>query len=326
MAHVTHRDLLFPIVVKFWGVRGSFPTSDVRIGGHTTCLTLQFPDQLIIFDTGSGMIDLGNHLLEPALVPGTTLKDIEVFTKVWLGQTGNKPEDLGRALQERFQGKNGGVNATVIHSHVHKDHLDGLTAFKPVFRPDTELTFIGSRHNDLTIEQVMERFVFTPPVFPVPWKVLGSRRTMREIAPSGDTFTIPCAVGDDIRVRMLPMNHPNQAYGYRFEWGGRVIAVTLDHEHGHDFDRNVVELADNADLWITEAQYTDAQYARCKGFGHISETAAAAHAKAAKPRLVYTTHHDPDAGFDDVQQIARTIQEFSGVEARYAWQGSEVHV
>lgn len=326
MAHVTQHDQLFPIIVKFWGVRGSFPTSDVRIGGHTTCLTLQFPDQLVIFDTGSGMIDLGNRLLEPALVPGTTFKDIEVFTKFWLAQLGNQPENLGSSLQERFQGKNGGVRGTVIHSHVHKDHLDGLTAFKPVFRPDTELTFIGARHNDLTIEQVMERFVFAPPVFPVPWKFLGSKRTMREIASDGDHFTIPCAIGGDIKVSMLPMNHPNQAYGYRFEWGGRVIAVTLDHEHGHAFDENVVTLATGADLWITEAQYTNEQYARCKGFGHISETAAAVHAKAAKPSLIYTTHHDPDADHDVVQQIARTIHEYSSVETRPAWQGGEVHV
>lgn len=325
MAHVTRQDISFPIVVKFWGVRGSFPTQDTRIGGHTTCITLKFADQLVILDTGSGMIDLGDQLLSPSLPAGTSLMDIEAFMKSWLSRPNIKLDGLGPALQEQFKGSNGGVQATVIYSHTHKDHLDGITAFKPVFRPDTNLHMIGSRHDGLTIPEIMERFVFVPPVFPVPWKVLGSKRTYQEIKP-GETFTISCSLGD-IEVLMLPMNHPNQAFGYRFMWRGKVVTVTMDHEHGHEeFDKNVVKLAHEADLWITEAQYTNAQYERAKGFGHISESAAAVHAKAAKPRLVYTAHHDPNATYDDVQQIARTIQDVSGIETRFAWQGSEIHV
>lgn len=324
MAHRTHNDLSFPVIVKFWGVRGSFPTQDTRIGGHTTCLTLKFGDQLIIFDTGSGMIDLGDQLLSPSFPPGTSVKDVETFMKFWLSRPNMKLDDLGAALQEQFRGHNGGVRATVIHSHVHGDHLHGMAAFKPVFMPSTELHMIGATHDGLSIPEVMERFVFAPPVFPVPWDKLASKRTHQQIEP-GEKFTIPCSLGD-IEALMLPMNHPNQAYGYRFEWRGKVIAVTLDHEHGHAFDKNVVRIAEGADLWITEAQYTDEQYARCAGYGHISESAAAEHAKAAKAQLVYTTHHDPGADFDVVHQIARTIQAHAEVETRPAMQGSEIHV
>jgi phosphoribosyl 1,2-cyclic phosphodiesterase len=312
------------IVAKFWGVRGSFPTGDARIGGHTSCLTLQFPGQLVILDTGSGMIDLGDELISPSFSPGTSVSDVETFVKIWLGQKGNKPEGLGQALGGRFKSANGGVRATVITSHVHGDHLFGIQAFKPVFMPTTNLHFIGATHNGLTIQDVMERFVFAPPVFPVPWGALASTCTHQQIE-VGERFEIPTGDGN-VKVWMLPMNHPNQAYGFRFEYKGRVIAVTMDHEHGHEFDQNIVKLADGADLWITEAQYTDEQYQRCVGFGHISESAAAKQAREARPKLIYTTHHDPNANFDTVQQIARTIEESAQVDTRFAWQGAEVHV
>jgi len=288
-------------------------------------MTIRIADQLIVFDTGSGMIDLGNKLIQSSLPPDLSPQDMGRFIQRWLAVTGHQPNDLGSALVDQLLKTDDELRLTVISTHVHKDHLDGITAFKPVFSPKTHIHMIGCTHDGLNLHEVMERFVFAPPVFPVPWAGLASERTLQMIKP-GERFTIPCSVGGDIKVWMLPMHHPNQAYGYRLEWQGTVIAVTFDHEHGHEFDDNIVRLADGADLWVTEAQYTDAQYLRSVGFGHISESAAAAHAKDAKPGLIYTTHHDPDATFDHVQQIAQTIQDVSGVHTRFATQGQKVIV
>ena len=53
--------------IKFWGVRGSIPTPGdrfVKFGGNTSCVELNVNDQVIIFDMGSGLMNLGNHLLK----------------------------------------------------------------------------------------------------------------------------------------------------------------------------------------------------------------------------------------------------------------------
>ena len=53
--------------IKFWGVRGSIPTpgdSFVKFGGNTSCVELHVNDQIIIFDMGSGLMNLGNQLLK----------------------------------------------------------------------------------------------------------------------------------------------------------------------------------------------------------------------------------------------------------------------
>lgn len=51
--------------VKFWGVRGSVPTPIVehqRYGGNTVCVEVTIDDQRIIFDGGTGLVVLGQHL------------------------------------------------------------------------------------------------------------------------------------------------------------------------------------------------------------------------------------------------------------------------
>ena len=53
--------------IKFWGVRGSIPTPGdrfVKFGGNTSCVELNVNDQVIVFDMGSGLMNLGNHLLK----------------------------------------------------------------------------------------------------------------------------------------------------------------------------------------------------------------------------------------------------------------------
>lgn len=51
--------------IKFWGVRGSVPTpiaANRRYGGNTACVEIQIDGQHIIFDGGTGLVELGQHL------------------------------------------------------------------------------------------------------------------------------------------------------------------------------------------------------------------------------------------------------------------------
>jgi len=304
---------------KFYGVRGSFGINDPRIGGHTTCHTLKFGKRLIIFDTGSGMIDIGNELMKQYLTPGTTIRDVDMFLNRYMTAK-SRIEDLGNAMVDSgLLNLEEELYVDIMYSHVHMDHLMGLAAFKPIFSPKTHINFFGGMHDGMTIEEVSQRNVFVHPIFPVKHEWLASKRTYTTFKPE-DEFTLDCDIGGKIAVKILPMNHPNQSYGYRFEWAGNVVAVTLDHEHDHEYDRNIVELWDGASIVVTEAQYDQEMYKTRKGFGHITARAAARHAQTAQPKLIYTTHHDPDADFALVEAIARTIQVRSGVETRYAMQ------
>lgn len=55
------------ITLTFWGTRGSLPCSGpqyTRYGGNTSCLELRLGEHLVILDAGSGIRDLGEHLLK----------------------------------------------------------------------------------------------------------------------------------------------------------------------------------------------------------------------------------------------------------------------
>jgi len=57
--------------VRFWGVRGSIacPGPDtVKYGGNTSCLEIRCGERLLIFDAGTGLRALGNHLAPEAPV------------------------------------------------------------------------------------------------------------------------------------------------------------------------------------------------------------------------------------------------------------------
>ena len=64
--------------VKIRGVRGSYPVADKRFlkyGGNTACVEINVNGNLIIIDAGTGLIGLGNELLQRYVESGTTLTD-----------------------------------------------------------------------------------------------------------------------------------------------------------------------------------------------------------------------------------------------------------
>ncbi|MGB3494695.1 MAG: hypothetical protein WBA57_18350, partial [Elainellaceae cyanobacterium] len=51
--------------IKFWGVRGSIPTpgeNTVLYGGNTACIEISIQGTRLIFDAGTGLRVLGEHL------------------------------------------------------------------------------------------------------------------------------------------------------------------------------------------------------------------------------------------------------------------------
>lgn len=51
--------------IRVWGVRGSFPIPDAHFltyGGNTSCISAECGEQLVVFDAGSGLVQLGETL------------------------------------------------------------------------------------------------------------------------------------------------------------------------------------------------------------------------------------------------------------------------
>ena len=98
--------------ITFWGVRGTLPTPDInkmKTGGNTTCLEVRVDeDMIIIFDAGTGIVNLGNKLLQE--FAGKTIPPVYLFL-----------------------------------THAHWDHLQGFPFFSVLFHKNAQINIYGPR-------------------------------------------------------------------------------------------------------------------------------------------------------------------------------------
>ncbi|MBU0711324.1 MBL fold metallo-hydrolase [bacterium] len=150
--------------IKFWGVRGSIPTPQTSahikqkiqnivkninakklnsqheinayidslspveagtIGGNTSCIEIRADNQLIIFDMGSGLKNLGNHIV-------------------------------------KHDQKSEGLDIHIFLSHTHWDHILGFPFFTPAFFPNNTIHFYSGHPNLKERLEIQQDFRFFP--------------------------------------------------------------------------------------------------------------------------------------------------------------------
>ena len=138
--------------VKFWGTRGSIACPGEtyeRYGGNTSCLEVRCGGQLLIFDAGTGLRRLGQHLLS------------------------DNGED--------------GIEGDLFLTHTHHDHIIGLPFFVPMFKPRNRFRlWAGHLQPGSNLHDILCKFM-APPLFPVPPKIFAANVTYHDFM-SGETL------------------------------------------------------------------------------------------------------------------------------------------
>jgi phosphoribosyl 1,2-cyclic phosphodiesterase len=184
------------------------------------------------------------------------------------------------------------VSGHLFFSHSHWDHIQGFPFFSPAFMQGNEFDIYGGViPHGVTIEHRLHDQM-TQPNFPVPLQVMGANLRFHNLD-YGDTVKL-----GDVTVATGALNHPGGAMGYRVSWQDYTVAYITDTEHFRDkLDRNVLALADRADVLIYDATYTDEEYDRPQtskvGWGHSTWQEGVKIAKAANVKKLVIFHHDP---------------------------------
>lgn len=300
-----------PLVARFWGVRGSYPSvmaGGTEVGGNTTCLEVRYGRRRVILDAGSGAIPLG-----------------EALAREWRATPDERP------------------TVTMLFTHAHHDHLCGLPFFAPLFDARARLRLYGPDLADMRFGDIIAGYMRAP-YFPVDFHTLPSDRALTSLA-DGDRLTIPeegepwvthggaarpipgiangrgeCGGGDPLVVDALfSQLHPqNGVMVYRVSGGGARLVFATDVEvgaRGAEADRRLVEFARGADALAHDAQYSERDYhdpdaSRAKrGFGHSTPGMAARIARAAGVRRLVLLHHDPRYSDADVLALHGAAQQ-----------------
>lgn len=185
----------------------------------------------------------------------------------------------------------GQLEATMLLSHQHWDHIQGIPFFVPAYVPAAKLKVYGGINGVMSLRETLE-CQMTAPVFPVRLDELGAQMDLCEVR-SGQTFMI-----GDAQVKALKVNHPGGCFAYRIDYQGQSVVYATDTEHYACVDPALRQLAEGADVLIYDSQYTPEEYSgttgRSKvGWGHSTYVAGAELARSSGVGKYVLFHHDP---------------------------------
>jgi phosphoribosyl 1,2-cyclic phosphodiesterase len=232
----------------------------------------------------------------------TSCLEVRCGQHLFVFDAGTGLRELGQELMREQP-----LDIDLYLSHTHYDHVSGLPFFAPAFVAGNQVrVWEGHLGDALTLRGVLEHMM-TPPLFPVPVNIIEAACNFHKFA-AGDTLTPRPGVA----IHTAPLTHPNEAVGYRIEYGGRAICYVTDTEHEVG-RRNpiIVELARGADLLIYDSTYSDAEYELHRGWGHSTWQECCRVAAAAEVKTAVIFHHDPshdDTAMDAIAAGAAALR------------------
>jgi phosphoribosyl 1,2-cyclic phosphodiesterase len=182
---------------------------------------------------------------------------------------------------------------TILLTHLHLDHIQGLMFFAPAFSATSEITIWGPASPCGSLRERIARYI-SAPLTPVEVRELPSRLSFREALPTQWTI-------GPTRITAQAVNHRGPTLGYRIQDGEQVLCYIPDHEPGIGAPLDALEqewisgfdLAQGADLLIHDCQYTDREYPEHLGWGHCPLSDALVFASRVQAGRVLLFHHDP---------------------------------
>jgi len=297
-----------PARIRLWGVRGSIPVpgkSTVRYGGNTSCVEVRADGEIIILDAGSGI------------------------------------RLLGLALDKEFGPRS--MKLTLLISHTHWDHIQGLPFFSPAYNQQNLIRVLGYEGARAGLAKILASQMETP-FFPVSLRQLPSHLAIQELK------EMEFRVGP-VEVRSKFANHPGICVGYRLATSSGSIAYFPDNEpyeelklllasrdgvteeEARDFAgaerAKMVDFLQGCDVAIMDTQYTEEEYAKHVGWGHSSVDSVVSLALDANVGKLVLFHHDPnhdDQMIDKMVEHARAFAASSGksLEVDAAREGAEI--
>jgi len=297
-----------PARIRLWGVRGSIPVpgkGTVRYGGNTSCVEVRADGEIIILDAGSGI------------------------------------RLLGLALDKEFGPRS--MKLTLLISHTHWDHIQGLPFFSPAYNQKNLIRVLGYEGARAGLAKILASQMETP-FFPVSLRQLPSHLAIQELK------EMEFKVGP-VEVRSKFANHPGICVGYRLATSSGSIAYFPDNEpyeelklqlasrdgiteeEAREFANaergKMVDFLQACDLAIMDTQYTEEEYEKHVGWGHSSVDSVVSLALDANVGKLVLFHHDPnhdDQMIDKMVEHAREFVAKSGksLEVDAAREGAEI--
>jgi phosphoribosyl 1,2-cyclic phosphodiesterase len=243
-----------------FGVRGSTPSPGpdfVRYGGHTSCV---------------GVVPEGGTTPTLVLDAGTGLRELTPY--------------LAGAP---FRG-------SILVSHLHWDHVQGLPFFAAGDRPDAKVDLFVPAQNARTGRDLLAAGM-APPNFPITPEGLEGAWSFSAIDAGYHAI-------EGFRVRATDVQHKGgRTFGYRVSDDTGSMAYIPDHVVSHGIDDAVRDLILDVDVLLHDAQFLDRERPTADNYGHSTVEDAVRLARECGVRHLVLFHHSParkDEALDEI--------------------------
>ena len=304
--------------VKFRGVRGSYPVvnKDFMVyGGNTSCVEVSVGGRLIILDAGTGLINVGDELTQKHLMSGVNADS-------------RKP-----------------IEAVVLLSHIHHDHIQGFTFFRPLHIRSTIIDVYGNVNYNESLSDELATLLFGKS-FPLDLGDIAGNLNIHDI---NETDAIILKKGQAPVMKRIESEkdlvfekedvvitcyrsyaHPQEGVLiYKITYKGKTLVYATDKESYYGGDRKLANFAHDCDLIIHDSKYTTEDYMDAfvpkQGYGHSTfEMAIECRKQLNAKRLVFF-HYDPS--YDD-EKLDRIKEEYKNIDVNsiLAYEGLEINL
>jgi ribonuclease BN (tRNA processing enzyme) len=279
--------------LTFWGVRGSTPVpgpGTIRYGGNTPCVEVRGASGRIFLDAGTGL--------------------------------------LAAARAEAAAGRPPLADTTVLLSHTHWDHIQGLTLHPALYRAGGVLRVMGPSQGRVPLKATIERLL-APEYFPVGPEALAGRLDVAEVTEG--RFEV-----NGFRVDAFRVHHGVVTFGYRIleSTSGKSLIFITDNELGDGtasdmsaWREALVRFVRDGDLMVHDAMWREQDWPGRRGWGHSTAGQAIGLAHEAGVRQLTLYHYDPaldDDALDAYVARAAAAAADAGVTLAAAREGETV--
>ena len=293
--------------IKFRGVRGSYPIADknyLEYGGNTSCVEVNVNGHLIILDGGTGLINLGNDLMEKYIASNINPYEREP------------------------------IKATILISHIHQDHIQGFTFFRPLHIPSSILNVYGNVNYNESLSDELAELLFGKS-FPLDLGDIAGNLNIHDLNENEGIILrhgYPPIVkriespedtkieDDDVLITCYKSYaHPQEGvFIYKITYRDKVLVYATDKESYLGGDKKLANFARNCDVLIHDAQYTTEDYLNSfvskQGYGHSTYDMAIECQNQTEAKKLVFFHFDP--GYDDTK--------LNGIKEQYKPLGDRV--